>query len=71
LIIKLGDRFNPLEGIVLTGLVQGCDLSSHPSSNYLRARIWNDQTQLAHAARSPPFTHSLHSLRCFHQLALM
>jgi hypothetical protein len=27
LIIKLGDRFNPLKRIVLPGLVQGCDLS--------------------------------------------
>lgn len=65
--VELGDRFDPVQGVVLVGLAEMRHLRSDSSPNRWRTGIRHDETQFAQASRPPPLTHHPHSFRrCRH-----
>ena len=52
--IKRGDRFHPLQRAALAMEAEAGDLLRHPPSHGPRARVGNDETQLAQPPCAPP-----------------
>jgi hypothetical protein len=58
--VKLGNLFDPCQGIALSIRIKSGDLLRHPSSNGTRTCIRHDKTQLAQAAFTSALSHHLH-----------
>jgi len=63
--VKLRHRFDPVHRFPLRARVQLSDLPGNSSSNYWRARVGHQQSQLPYALCTTPFTHRPHSFGCF------